>query len=147
MKRYLILFIALMLPILAFAYTDVEILQLIDKEIENYTRTVLTVVTFFLMGVGLLLGWLFYMINSNRSLLLQLETTRHEELASFIRNVEENYNNIEEKLNRHKLHIANNYIRDEKVEKLLEHAIKPLQDQITTLNSTIMNHFKNISKH
>ena len=127
----------LIMPEALLAMTDIEVVKLIEASIDNHASTTVQ----FLMAVSaissILLGWLFYLINANRKAINFAEESRHRDQKE----VMDKLDKYKEKLEKHTLHVANHYIRDEKVEKLLEHAVKPLQDQITALQKLITEHF------
>lgn len=138
MKLFILL---IFIPAIAFAYTDVEVMKLIDQKISGHSDSLIKIVSLFMAIAGILFGWLFYLINSNRRLTLDLESNRHKEHRELMRKMEESFDHVNEKINKHTLHVANHYIRDEKVEKMLERAVHPLHEQMKMFQQTMNNYF------
>ena len=152
----LFIFMGLMfMPILGFAdhslshsgYTDLQIVNLINEKIHDHSVITISVVAMFMAGLGGTLVWLFIMINENKKIVLDMEEERHKNHTILMGKIEESYTHVDEKLNKHVLHVANNYTRDDKIERMMERTVRPVQDQLTVLQNSLNDHFNQKSRH
>lgn len=143
MKRFLLGTILLLIPIMATGdYTDAEVVKLINSEIASHSVTTLGIVSLFLTGLGGCLVWLFYLINENKKIVLDMEDSRQHNHGILMDKIDESYKKISE----HEIHVANNYTRDDKIERMLERTVKPMQEQLTTLQHSLNDHFNQRSR-
>lgn len=139
-KMVLVLLIWFM-PLIVMAYTDAEIVALISESISEHSTITLAIVSLFLTGLGGSLIWLFTMVNQNRKSVIEHEELRHIEHIEVLKKMEESCDHVDAKLNKHALDVAQNYVRDEKIEKMLERTMKPLQDQLINMQRMISHHY------
>lgn len=154
MIKFILGFVLILMPLLVLGdhlpghigYTDHQIRDLIDSRITDHSTTTLTIVSFFISGLGGSLVWLFFMIQGNRRAILELDESRHSNHNMIMGKIEESYMHVDEKLNKHVLHVANNYTRDDKIERMMERTVKPMQNQLTALQHSLNDHFNQRSR-
>lgn len=160
MFKFIIGLILILMPIVVAAdtgYTNLEIVNLVNERIHNYAITTISIVSIFITGLGGTLVWLFTLINDNKKIVvkiiddnkklaLKIEESRHNNHHALMGKIEESYTHVDEKLNKHVLHVATKYIRDDKIERMVEKAVKPIQDQLTNLQNSLNEHFTHRSK-
>lgn len=148
MLKYLLFFILIILPLTSvYSYTDLEITNLINEKIHSHAITTISIVAIFMAGLGGTLIWLFFMINDNKKIVLEMEDERHKNHNILMGKIEQSYTHVDEKLNKHVLNVANNYTRDDKIERMMERTVKPMQEQLTTLQNSLNDHFNQRSRH
>ena len=109
-----------------------------------------------------ILGWLFKLITDNRKYVKEVEEYRRQEHQKFIEivgverdrcqkadnelhdrldkncaAVSKRLEEMNDRLEAHKLHVANNYVRDSKIETMIKHYTQPIHDQLGMLQTTL----------
>ena len=146
MMKFILGFILVLMPLAVYGFTELQITNLINEKIHDHAIMTVSIVAMFMAGLGGTLVWLFFMINENKKIVLEMEEERHRNHTILMGKIEESYTHVDEKLNKHVLHVANNYTRDDKIERMMERTVKPVQDQLTTLQNSLNDHFNQRSR-
>lgn len=83
--------------------------------------------------ISLLIGWLFKLISDNRTTVKEIEN----KLENNCRFVGSRIDEMNDRLEEHKLYVANNYVRDSKIETMIKHYTQPIHDQLGMLQTTL----------
>ena len=155
MFKFIIGLILVLMPLIVFGdhaithpgYSDLEIVNLINGKIRDHAKTTISIVAMFMAGLGGTLVWLFFLINEHKKVVMEMEEVRYKNHSILMGKIDESYTHVDEKLNKHVLHVANNYTRDDKIERMMERTVKPMQNQLTLLQNSLNDHFSNKSRY